>query len=233
MSRNFNRNGVTTGATAVTVVPGSDPVATRLSFRLLALNVLNVDTNDAEVIVQYNDDSTIRELQRVNLVARASATGTLTFSGIAVENNTVTIDGKVYTFNAVLGSDDGDVLIGANAAAGVLNLVRAIMLGAGSGSLYAAATTLHNSVTAVDGAGDTVVVTAKAAGAAGNTIDTAQTLGSGTWADTTLLGGVDPGALAFSSAVALDTSTRSLEIKLGWPAATTELDWVSSYARDG
>jgi len=120
-----------------------------------------------------------------------ASTGILTLTGVVVDGNTVTIDGKVYTLNTVLGASDGDVLIGADADASLTNLVRAITLGAGSGTLYAAATTLHASVTAAEGAGDTMDVTAKAAGVIGDAIATISTLSAGSFGAVTLENGVD------------------------------------------
>ncbi len=120
-----------------------------------------------------------------------AAVGLLDVTGDPIDGNTVTIDGKVYTWNTVLDTDDGDLLLGADAAASIVNLIAAITLGSGSGTLYAVATTLHPSVTASQGTGDTMVATAKAAGDIGNGIATISTMASGDWDDATLLLGVD------------------------------------------
>lgn len=66
----------------------------------------------------------------------------------AANNETVTIAGKVYTYKSALTNTDGFVKIGANAAATLDNLRAAINLGTGAGTKYAAATTLHPTVTA-------------------------------------------------------------------------------------
>ena len=61
--------------------------------------------------------------------SNATATGyaTLTSNGTNVSNNdTVTIGSKTYTFKTSLTPTEGEVLIGANAAASLLNLIRAI-----------------------------------------------------------------------------------------------------------
>ena len=125
-----------------------------------------------------------------------AATGTLTFTGLAADgetvsigrdvaasgsltlpaNNpantdTVTIDAKTYTFQTVLTNVDGNVLIGATPQDTLDNLTAAINLDAGAGSLYAAATTLHPTVSASAAAGgNRTFLTAKAAGSAGNSI---------------------------------------------------------------
>jgi len=118
-----------------------------------------------------------------------AATGTLTLTGNALNAETVTIDTKVYTFQTVLTDVDGNVLIGATASDSLDNLIAAITLGAGSGTLYAASTTLHPTVTAAAGAGDTMDASAKTEGTAGNTIATTETLTNGSWGGATLSGG--------------------------------------------
>ena len=120
-----------------------------------------------------------------------AATGTLTFSGVGLDTQTVTTGSKVYTLQTVLTNTDGNVLIGANQAATVANLVAAINLAAGAGTTYAAATTANTHVSAVDGAGDTVVLTALVAGAAGNSIATTETCTNASFGSATLTGGAD------------------------------------------
>ena len=120
-----------------------------------------------------------------------AATGTLTMSGNAADTEIVTLDTKVYAFQASLTDVDGHVKVGADAAESLGNLIAAITLGSGSGSKYAASTTLHPTVTAATGVGDKMVATAKDAGAPGNLIATTETLGSGSFGDTALSGGVD------------------------------------------
>ena len=118
-----------------------------------------------------------------------AATGTLTLTGNALNAETVTIDTKVYTFQTVLTDVDGNVLIGATASDSLDNLIAAITLGAGSGTLYAASMTLHPTATAAAGAGDTMDASANAQGTAGNTIATTETLTNGSWGGATLSGG--------------------------------------------
>ncbi len=120
-----------------------------------------------------------------------AATAILTLGGNAANGNTVTIDGKIYTFQTVLTDVDGNIFIGAAATDTIDNLIAAITLAAGAGTLYATSTTLHPSVTAVAGAGDTMDASAKAAGVIGNAIATIATLASGSWDTVTLEEGVD------------------------------------------
>jgi hypothetical protein len=140
------------------------------------------------------------------------ATGTLTLVANVTDGDTVTIGGKVYTFEAALTNVDGHVDIGATASDTLDNLIAAINLGAGSGTAYAAATTLHPSVRAAAGAGDTMVVTAKVAvGAAGNSIATTETLtnAGNVWAAATLTGGVSGVALREKLMASLTTGSGS------------------------
>jgi hypothetical protein len=122
------------------------------------------------------------------LSSLVKATGTLTFTGAAVDTQTVTIGGKVYTTQTTLTDVNGNVLIGANQAATCLNLSRALSLGAGVGTLYATAMTANSYATGVQ-SGDTLVVTAKDAGVSGNLIATTETQTNASFGAATLAGG--------------------------------------------
>lgn len=122
------------------------------------------------------------------------ATGILTLTANVADAKIVTIDTKVYTFQTVLTNVDGNVLIGASASDSLDNLIAAITLGAGAGTLYATATTFHPTVTAAAGAGDTMDATAKSPGSAGNSIATTETLDVGSWGAVTLENGADADA---------------------------------------
>jgi hypothetical protein len=139
------------------------------------------------------------------------ATGVLEASGTFSNGETVTIGSKTYTFQTVLTNVDGNVLIGANAAASLTNLKAAITLGAGSGTLYAALTTAHPSVTATTLTPTTLTIEALTAGLAGNAIELEETCTNAEFDGETLSGGLEVGALAgsatdyFQGAVVLDT----------------------------
>jgi len=124
----------------------------------------------------------------VTVPAAVAATGTLTNATNFLDTETVTIDGKVYTFQTSLTNVDGNVQIGGTVALSHENLRRAINLDGVAGTNYATATTLHPTVSATDGA-TTTVVTAKAAGTAGNAITTAEATATGSWGGATLSGG--------------------------------------------
>ena len=85
-----------------------------------------------------------------------AAQGTITMAGIAVANETFVIDSQTFTWKAAR-AVAGEVTIGATAAEAVTNIVTAV-------------TADLATVTAVDGAGDTVVVTAVTGGTVGNNI---------------------------------------------------------------
>ena len=140
---------------------------TGLALALAASNLFGADGTGMNV-QQFPSGFTVAS--GATKVFPSSATATFEFSGVPSEGDTVTIDKKVYTFHAALSNADGNVLIGTNNANSATNLFAAISLGAGSGTIYAAATTLHPSVTAAMGASNSVVLTARVPGLAGNSI---------------------------------------------------------------
>ena len=123
-------------------------------------------------------------------VSAGAASEILTAAGNLVNGNTVTIDAKVYTFQDTLTNVDGNVHIGVAATNTLDNFIAAINLGAGAGTDYATAMTLHPTVAAVAGAGDTMDIHAKIGGTAGNSIATTDDNANVAWGDTTMSGGV-------------------------------------------
>lgn len=124
--------------------------------------------------------------------AAAKATAILTLTGNATNNQTVTIGSVVYTFKTTLSVGPAvpyEVKIGAAATNTIDNLIAAITAGAGAGTNYGTGTVAHPLVTAAAGAGDTMDLTAKAEGPAGNGIVLAETLSAGSWNRATTLGG--------------------------------------------
>lgn len=116
-------------------------------------------------------------------VNAVNATGTLTFTGVVADAQTVTIGSSIYEFKTSGSAGEGkikvDVSGGVTASDAVTALVAAITANTDS------------VVTAVDGAGDTVVCTAKTAGTSGNSIATTETCTNGSWGGATLTGGVN------------------------------------------
>lgn len=121
----------------------------------------------------------------------AAAVNSIEFTGNAVDGETLTIDGKTYTFQDTLTDVDGNVQIGALPADTVDNVRAAINLDSGAGTAYAASTTVHPTVSATDvDLPPTLEVTAKAIGIGGNAITVSETLTAARWLKTdTLYGG--------------------------------------------
>jgi hypothetical protein len=142
-----------------------------------------------------------------DIVVGVSATGTLTNTGNFANTETVTTGTKTYQFQTVLTNVDGNVLIGASASDSLDNLIAAINLGAGSGTLYAAATVANTFVSAVAGAGDTMIATARTAGAGGNAIATTETSANASWGAATLAGGSDTANFVVLSSTQNPTNT--------------------------
>ena len=124
------------------------------------------------------------------------AQGTLSMTITPINGETVTVDGKTYTFQTVLTDVDGNVAIGGSLAQAKLNLVAAISAqagGAGAGTQYAASMTPHPSVLIADFSGDDAVLTARESGTGGNLIATTETLSNGVF-DAATLGTTTDGA---------------------------------------
>jgi hypothetical protein len=118
------------------------------------------------------------------------AVGTLTAAGNAANTETVTVGGKVYTFQDTLTNTDGTVKVGASAAASLQNLYDAINLTASAaGTGYAAATTANSHVTATSVTTTTLVVKSKVPGLIGNLIASTETGGSLSWGAAVLASG--------------------------------------------
>ena len=138
------------------------------------------------------------------ILAGTKAVETLTFGGNAGNGETVTIGTKVYTFQTTLTNVDGNVFIGATASDSLDNLIAAINLGAGAGTLYATLMTANTDVVAAAGAGDTMDVEALVGGTAGNAIAVATDVTLGAWVGTDLAGGLDDGTITVSKVTAED-----------------------------
>lgn len=150
----------------------------------LSITSFGVDVSELQAIIIGCDKDITFETGGVK------ATETYTLAAQISDGDDVTIDSKVYTFETSLSNVDGNVLIGATASDTIDNLVAAIMLGAGSGTTYAAATTVHPTATAAVAAGDTMLVTAKQVGTAGNSLATTENGIQSSWGDTSMSGGV-------------------------------------------
>lgn len=163
-------DGQITTTTAVQALAGLGGARREIGTLLLALYTGTTNATAGTIITIMDGD----------LVA---AEGTLTFTGIAVADTTVTIGNRVYTWKAVPAADN-EITIGADQAASEANLTTAINSGPQGGGAA------HTQVTAAD-VGSTVILTAITAGAAGNAIATTETMASASFGATTLTGGND------------------------------------------
>lgn len=131
---------------------------------------------------------TIAEKTPVNAVA---ATGTLTVTGGGTQiaaGYIVHIDTKNYTFVTPVGTTEGNVLVGVNDTASLLNLLNAIKHTGTPGTDYYCAAE-HPTVSGTSSDATTIVITAKTKGV--STIATTKTGAEISWAHTTLYAGVD------------------------------------------
>jgi flagellar hook protein FlgE len=162
--------------------------------------------------------------------AQATATGTLTATGNAINGDTVTIGGTTYTFVTTLSTlptVPNQVHIGATEAATLANLVEAINGGANQGTDYSTGTVANASVTASPAAPTTsVTLTAKTAGSAANNIATTvslmptSTFGAA-FSAATLTGGVD-GASFSEPIVVYDSLGTSHTVTLNFTKISAE-----------
>ena len=170
----------------------------------IGTTVFEADTDDVvtagRVAVDLTDSATA-----------AAATGTLTLADNAAADETVVIGDRTYTFKATLTAAN-QVKVGATASDSIDNLIAAINGAAGAGTTYGTGTVAHALVTAAAGAGDTMVVTAKTKGTAGNSIASTETMGDGSWGAANLAGGVDPTASEFTTAFTAAVNSAGIGI---------------------
>lgn len=121
-------------------------------------------------------------------VYASAATGTLTGTTMAAEDS-VTIDGVEYTLVESDLTGAYSVLVGVSDSATLDNLIAAINGAAGEGTTYGTGTVAHPTVFAEAGTGDTMNVTAREVGPAGNSISTVSNLTAGSWGAVALAGG--------------------------------------------
>jgi hypothetical protein len=156
-----------------------------------------------------------------------AATGTLTATGNFANTETVTTGTKTYTFQTALTNVDGNVLIGASASDSLDNLIAAINLGAGSGTVYAASTTANGFVSAAAGAGDTMDATAITLGSSGNSIASTDTATNASWGGATLSGGtedtIDYAPTGWSEANTIRVSSNATYDLHGFDAVALQL----------
>ena len=149
-------------------------------------NLDGVDTFSLYQVVGFDEDG---NLAPATYGGAAKASGALTFSGLALADETVVIDGVTYTFKAALTPAAGEVLIGADAAGCASNLTDAINGNvANADTTYGAGNGAHSSVVATLN-GAVVELQAENPGQAGE-VATTETLTNGAFGAATLTGGI-------------------------------------------
>jgi len=168
---------------------------------------LTTDTADGEVSV--GDDLAGAQANLVGAI--------LGVDNLNTENPDVTVVGFVddaLVITAKVGGTIGNTIPTTETFTAATNIFAAATLGTGTDCPAANAITAlvaainandTEGVTAADGAGDTVVLTADVAGVLGNSIATTETLSNGAFGAATLAGGVD-GTIAIRSKFLMDDS---------------------------
>ena len=133
-------------------------------------------------VVGYDADGKIALATAFTTAPTAAATGTLTFTGVATAEDTVTIGGVVYTFKAAPAAAN-EVALGADASGSAANIAAVIN---GTDGL----SNPHAAVSASAAAG-VVTVDARINGAGGNSITTTETSASASFGAATLESGDD------------------------------------------
>ena len=143
-------------------------------------------------------------------VTLTHAVTTLTSTGTATDTNTLTIGGKTYTVQTSLTNVDGNILIGADAAATCQNIYDAVNLTGTVGTQYATAMTANTRVRASAVTATTVVFRALTPGEIGNLIATTDTVTNFAFTSTVMAGGA--GDVTAWAASALTQSQMSSEV---------------------
>ena len=197
-------NAGTAGNSIATTVTlgGSSKFGASFGSATLAGGVVGASFSEPVVVYDSLGNSHTLTFNFTKTSAATPATGTLTATGNAVANDTVTIGGTTYTFVSSLSTNPtvaNQVLIssastGAEAAT-LANLAAAINGGPGEGTDYSDGTVASASVTATSGA-TTLSLSAKSAGTSGDSVattvgsDNSSTFGA-SFGGATLEGGLD------------------------------------------
>jgi hypothetical protein len=170
-----------------TVTVGAPSVGDTVTVAGLVYTVVAADT-----VVEPHDYSKIK----IGDDAADAATNSVTSNNTNVsDSNTVTVNGKAYTFKTALSTGptvEGEVLIGSDADESLLNLKNAINHTGTPGTDYTAAA-VHPTVTAGAITNHSLALVAKTAGVAGNSLTLAKSAATLTVGGATFSGGTDAG----------------------------------------
>ena len=121
-----------------------------------------------------------------------AARATLLFTAQPGDTETVVIGSTTYTFNTAVGGANS-VLIGVSLSVSIDNLINAVNLGTGIGTVYGTGTVVNAEASASAFEEDTLVARSLIDGTPGNTILSTTTVTGATWSGATLSGGSDIG----------------------------------------
>jgi hypothetical protein len=150
--------------------------------------------------------------------AYLSATGTFELTANALNGSQVVVGAKTYTFNTVLGGANS-ILIGVDRDATVENLIAAVNLGPGIGTVYGLGTTVNADIAAEPLPGAIVRMTAIVPGTAGNSLVFT----------TTVVGAVISGAGTLTGGVNIPAASDYVLDRL--PRGITRVDSMSIFTR--
>lgn len=192
------RNATSTpaGYKFLTVLVNADGnVKIGATIKASMVNLINaINLNGGTPGTDYAAAETVHPTLVASQGVHVTATGTVDNTVSVVDAETVTVNGKVYTFQNVLTNVDGHVKIGIDTAHTIQNFVHAVNLSGGlAGTDYAAATTVNVDVTASAAslAAVACTLTAKTAiGADGNALTLATSSASLAVSGATLTGGI-------------------------------------------
>ncbi len=176
-----------------TGVPGVDYSPATTAHASVTCTAITATTLTVTAKVAGTVGNTIPTTETSATASWGGATLSGGVNAVGISNaETVTIDGKVYTWKTTLTAADGDVLIGATVTDSLSNLRAAINLSTGAGTVYGANTTVHGTVRSTLSTATTLTIQAKEPGSLGNTITLAETMAVGAWGPSTTLmtGGV-------------------------------------------
>lgn len=174
-----------------------------------------IGTTDVETALSALMDGGFTDLHQHALTSETpvnavAATQTVTSDNTNVSNNdTVTVNGKSYTFKTSLTPAEGEVLIGGSADASLTNLAHAINgTGGTAGTDYQVAAA-HPTVGAGTVSSHVITLTALAKGAAGNALTLTKSATHLTVGGATLSGGIN-GTTGTAGELRYDTTTLYL-----------------------
>ena len=190
------------------VVKVVHPELVKSSYARLDSNGSN--TADGDWIGFYDlDENEVRYTFKAAFTETPAA-GVLTAIGVPLNNNTLTIGNKQYTFKTTLSGAD-QILIGGNAAAMLGNIKAAINGEAGEGSTYGTGTKAHNQVAVTAITTTTLTVTALVPGADGNLIATWGIMANLSFGSGTLTGGTSPAGYEVKIGATLEATLDNLQ----------------------